>query len=90
MNWRATAFAAGAAIIAIAVLGALSPGTQDAIERGVGLATQIVGLIVSLGALFKGSQTLFAPNATFQDVGATGLSAVAGAALVLAGTFVGP
>jgi len=66
-------------------------GTEEMIERGVSLGTLILGLFVSVGALFKGGQAVFLSEGFgFEQARTTGLTAATGAALVFVGSFVRP
>jgi hypothetical protein len=87
-----TVIAAVASIIALGALTAPAQGDtwQAFIERGVGLGTQVVGFTVAIGSLFKGANVLMRDDAPYRDVGATGLAAVAGGALVWVGTIALP
>ena len=83
---------AAVSIVAIVLLGLL---TQDdfwsgLIDRGVASGAAIVGFIAAVGGLVSGSRALRADNISYQEVGAGGIAALAGAALVLVGTLAKP
>ena len=89
---RVSLVLATVSIVIMVLLGLL---TQDAfwsgvIDRGVASGVAIVGFIAAVGGLVSGSKALRADNMSYQEVGASGIAGLVGAALVLVGTVAKP
>jgi hypothetical protein len=83
--------ASGVGILVILALGLIteaSPAWTGILTRGVSLSTQVLGVIASVGSLLKGAQVLAIQDATYRDVGAVAVTAIAGGILVYVGSLV--